>query len=198
MPALTYGQLATGDLLVFSARSPAELYLSSMELFGAFSDTVFPLVEAAGERAAAPGPVVPGARLLAHDGEAWYRALVLSAPLPGGKAEVFLLDLGSSLTVGAAELRAASPELFLHPVTAVPACLAGWEQEDAGKAAEEWGAKMAELVPEQYSEVAAEVGGRCPDSGRCTVKVAGWEAALARKPSKAELLSRMKAKAKAQ
>jgi hypothetical protein len=58
---------------------------------------VFLLVEVTDERATAPGPVGPGARLLTHEDEAWYRALVLSAPLPSGKT-----DLGSSVKVGVA------------------------------------------------------------------------------------------------
>ena len=121
----------------------------------------------------------------------------MRALLSATQAEVLLLDLGQLLTVATADLRLAPTELFWPAVTAVPSVLAGWEQEDGARAAEEWGSKMKELVPEPFAQVEAEVVGRSSE-GRCTVRVAAWEQALARKePSKAALLlMKMKAKAK--
>ena len=121
----------------------------------------------------------------------------MRALLPAARAEVLLLDLGQLLTAAAADLRLAADELFLPAVTAVPAALAGWEQEDGARVAEEWGGKMKELVPEAFAQVEAEVVGRSSE-GRCTVRVPAWEQALTRKePSKAALLiMKMRAKAK--
>ena len=89
--------------------------------------------------------MIIGSRVLAHDGDGWYRSLVRN--IDGDNVEVFILDLAALITVDASTLKVASPQLFELPIMAVPACLSGWEgEEDPAKIAEEWGEKMKELV----------------------------------------------------
>ena len=121
-----------------------------------------------------------GSRVLAHDGDGWYRAIVSSVLPDDQKAEVFLLDLATPLTVDIGSLKVASPELFDLPIMAVPVCLSGWEDEDEEKMANEWGEKMRELVPELFTEVEAEVEEQ-DSKGRWKVKVPAWEKILVRK-----------------
>ena len=124
--------------------------------------------------------VTVGSRVLAHDGDGWYRAQVSTILPDGGKAEVFLLDLATHLTVEVNSLKVASPDLFDLPIMAVPVCLSGWEGEDEEKMGEEWGEKMKELVPELFTEVEAEVVEQV-SSGKWMVKVLAWEKILVRK-----------------
>ena len=125
--------------------------------------------------------VTVGSRVLAHDGDGWYRAQVSTILPDGGKAEVFLLDLATHLTVNINSLKVASPDLFDLPIMAVPVCLSGWEGEDEEKMAEEWGEKMKELVPELFTEVEAEVVEQPASNGRWRVKVPAWEKILVKK-----------------
>ena len=145
-----------------------------------------------------------GSRVLAHDGDGWYRAQVSTILPDGGKAEVFLLDLATYLTVEIASLKVASPDLFDLPIMAVPVCLSGWEGEDEGKMAQEWGEKMKELVPELFTEVEAEVVEQA-SNGKWKVKVPAWEKILVRKSASnadnpkgkaASLMMKMKALSK--
>ena len=76
-----------------------------------------------------------GSRVLAHDGDGWYRAIVSSVLPDDQKAEVFLLDLATPHKVDIDSLKVASPELFDLPIMAVPVCLSGWEDEDEEKTA---------------------------------------------------------------
>ena len=125
--------------------------------------------------------VTIGSRVLAHDGEAWYRAQVSSILPGGGEAKVFLLDLATYLTVDIASLKVASPDLFDLPVMAVPACLSGWEGEDPVRMAEEWGEKMKVLAPdEQFTKVLVELVEQ-NINGSWKVKVPAWEKDLVRK-----------------
>ena len=48
--------------------------------------------------------VTVGSRVLAHDGDGWYRAQVSTILPDGGKAEVSLLDLATHLTVDISSL----------------------------------------------------------------------------------------------
>ena len=96
------------------------------------------------------------------------------------KADVFLLDLATTLAVSTDSLKVASPELFHLPIMAVPVCLSGWEGEDQEKMADEWGEKMKELVPELFAEVEAELVEQ-DSNGRWKVKVPAWEKILVRK-----------------
>ena len=121
-----------------------------------------------------------GSRVLAHDGDCWYRAQVSTIMPDGQNAEVFLLDLAAPLTVDINSLKVASPDLFDFPIMAVPVCLSGWDGEDREKAAEDWGEKMKELVPELFAEVEAEVVEQ-DTNGRWKVKVPAWEKTLVRK-----------------
>ena len=118
--------------------------------------------------------------MLAHDGDGWYRAQVSSVLHHEQKADVFLLDLATTLAVSIDSLKVASPELFDLPIMAVPVCLSGWEGEDQEKMADEWGEKMKELVPELFAEVEAELVER-DSKGRWKVKVPAWEKILVRK-----------------
>ena len=124
--------------------------------------------------------VAVGSRVLAHDGDGWYRAQVSSVLHHEQKADVFLLDLATTLAVGIDSLKVASPELFDLPIMAVPVCLSGWEGEDQEKMADEWGETMKELVPELFAEVEAELVER-DSKGRWKVKVPAWEKILVRK-----------------
>ena len=126
--------------------------------------------------------VTVGSRVLAHDGDGWYRAEVSTLLPDGEKAEVFLLDLATHLTVNINSLKVASHNLFDLPIMAVPVCLSGWEGEDEEKMAEEWGEKMKELVPELFTEVEAEVVEQPDSNGRWKVKVPAWEKILVQKP----------------
>ena len=121
-----------------------------------------------------------GSRVLAHDGDGWYRAQVSSVLHHEQKADVFLLDLATTLAVSIDSLKVASPELFDLPIMAVPVCLSGWEGEDQEKMADEWGEKMKELVPELFAEVEAELVEQ-DSNGRWKVKVPAWEKILVRK-----------------
>ena len=121
-----------------------------------------------------------GSRVLAHDGDGWYRAIVSSVLPDDQKAEVFLLDLATPHKVDIDSLKVASPELFDLPIMAVPVCLSGWEDEDEEKMANEWGKKMGELVPELFTEVEAVVEEQ-DSKGRWKVKVPAWEKILVRK-----------------
>jgi len=181
LPALTYGKLESGPMMVFAAASPLDLHLSTGALFEQYSDAVYPVVEKAGEKAELQKEVSVGSRVLAHDGDGWYRAKVSTILPDGGKAEVFLLDLATTLTVNINSLKVASPDLFDLPIMAVPVCLSGWEGEDEEKMAEEWGEKMKELVPELFTEVEAEVVEQ-DSNGRWKVKVPAWEKILVQKP----------------
>ena len=67
--------------------------------------------------------VIIGSRVLAHDGDGWYRSLVRN--IDGDNVEVFILDLAALITVDASTLKVASPQLFELPIMAVPARLAG-------------------------------------------------------------------------
>ena len=123
--------------------------------------------------------VIIGSRVLAHDGDGWYRSLVRN--IDGDNVEVFILDLAALITVDASTLKVASPQLFELPIMAVPACLSGWEgEEDPAKIAEEWGEKMKELVPEVFTEVDAEVVEQKSDTN-CKVRVPAWEEVLVKK-----------------
>merc|ERR1719397_339681 len=202
--ALTYGKLESGPMMVFAAASPLDLHLSTGALFEQYSDAVYPVVEEAGEKADLQKEVTVGSRVLAHDGDGWYRAQVSTILPDGGKAEVFLLDLATHLTVNINSLKVPSPDLFGLPIRAVPVCLSGWEGEDEEKMAEEWGEKMKELVPELFTEVEAEVVEQ--DSNcRWMVKVPAWEKILVRKSASnadnpkgktASLMMKMKALSK--
>jgi len=180
-PALTYGKLESGSMMVFAAASPLDLHLSTGALFEQYSDIVYPAVEDAGVKGTVQKEVTVGSRVLAHDEDCWYRALVSTIMPDGQKAEVFLLDLAASLTVDINSLKVASPDLFEFPIMAVPVCLSGWEGEDKEKAAEEWGEKMKVLVPELFAEVEVEVVEQ-DSNGRWKVKVPAWEKTLIRKP----------------
>ena len=118
--------------------------------------------------------------MLAHDGDGWYRAQVSSVLHHEQKADVFLLDLATTLAVSTDSLKVASPELFDLPIMAVPVCLSGWEGEDQEKMADEWGETMKELVPELFAEVEAELVEQ-DSNGRWKVKVPAWEKILVRK-----------------
>ena len=140
-----------------------------------------------------------GSRVLAHDGDGWYRAKVSTILPDGGKAEVFLLDLATHLTVEVNSLKVASPDLFDLPVMAVPVCLSGWEGEDEEKMVKEWGEKMKELVPEVFTEVDAEVVEQKSDT-KCKVRVPAWEEVLVKKSvfkgKAASLLMKLKSTSK--
>ena len=97
-PSLTYSELTSGTLMVFEATSPADLYFTSDTIFTVFLDTVHPAVQAASQTATVASHVVEGSLVLAHDDEAWYRAQVRRL-LPGAKAELFLLDNPSLITL---------------------------------------------------------------------------------------------------
>ena len=49
-PALTYGELESGSMMVFAAASPLDLHLSTGALFEQYSSTVYPVVEEAGAK----------------------------------------------------------------------------------------------------------------------------------------------------
>ena len=49
-PALTYGKLESGSMMVFAAASPLDLHLSTGALFEQYSSTVYPVVEEAGAK----------------------------------------------------------------------------------------------------------------------------------------------------
>ena len=189
--------LTYGTLMVFAANSPVDIYLSSLEMFSEYQEKIHPVVPEAGEKGGVVATVTRSARVVAWDGEAWYRAEVRNI-LPQDKVEVFLLDLGSSLQVEARDLRRTSPDLFFPPVTSVPACLAGWEQEDRAKVAEKWGSRMEELVPEMFCDLEVEVVGNSVSPVRYSVNVASWEGSLGRKKEKQSkatmLMARLKAK----
>ena len=53
LPALTYGKLESGPMMVFAAASPLDLHLSTGALFEQYSDSVYPVVEEAGEKGTA-------------------------------------------------------------------------------------------------------------------------------------------------
>ena len=198
-PPLTYEKLSSGILMVFEATSPADIYFTSDAIFTVFLDTVHPAVQAASLTAAVASHVVEGSLVLAHDGEAWYRAQVRRL-LPGDKAELFLLDNPGSLhTLEVSGLRTGDTEVFLLPVTAVPAVISGWEDEDRAGVKEEWGARLRQLVEElPEASVEVEVVSCCPATGRTSVRVPSWEDKLVRKGSSnaAKMLMKMKAKAK--
>merc|ERR1719430_92054 len=94
-PALTYGKLESGSMMVFAAASPLDLHLSTGALFEQYSGSVYPVIEEAGEKGAVQKEVTVGSRVLAHDEDCWYRALVSTIMPDGLKAEVFLLDLAA-------------------------------------------------------------------------------------------------------
>ena len=96
------------------------------------------------------------------------------------KADVFLLDLATTLAVSTDSLKVASPELFDLPIMAVPVCLSGWEGEDQKKMTVEWEEKIKVLVPELFTEVEAEVVEQ-NSNGKWEVKVPAWEKFLVRK-----------------
>jgi len=200
-PALTYGKLESGPMMVFAAASPLDLHFSTGALFEQYSDAVYPVVEEAGEKADLQKEVTVGSRVLAHDGDGWYRAQVSSILPDGGKAEVFLLDLATTLTVNINSLKVAPPDLFDLPIMAVPVCLSGWEGEDEEKMAEEWGEKMKELVPELFTEVEAELVEQPASNERWKVKVPAWEEILVKKSASnkgkaASLMMKMKSSLK--
>ena len=58
LPALTYGKLESGPMMVFAAASPLDLHLSTGALFEQYSDTVYPVVEEAGEKGTALKEVI--------------------------------------------------------------------------------------------------------------------------------------------
>jgi len=122
-PPLSYGKLESGPMMVFAAASPVDLYLSTGALFSQYSDIVHGVVEKAGEDGAVENEVIIGSRVLAHDGDAWYRSLVRN--IDGDNVEVFILDLAALISVDASTLKVASPQLFELPIMAVPACLSG-------------------------------------------------------------------------
>merc|ERR1712013_582672 len=178
-PPLSYGKLESGPMLVFAAASPVDLYLSTGALFSQYSDIVHGVVEEAGEDGTVEKEVIIGSRVLAHDGDAWYRSLVRN--IDGDNVDVFILDLAALISVDASTLKVASPQLFELPIMAVPVCLSGWEgEEDPAKIAEEWGEKMKELVPEVFTEVDAEVVEQKSDT-KCKVRVPAWEEVLVKK-----------------
>jgi len=179
-PVLTYGKLESGSMMVFAATSPLDLYLSTGALFEQYSSAVYPVVEEAGAKGVIQKEVEVGSRVLAHDGDGWYRAQVSSVLPQGHKAEVFLLDLATPLTVDIDSLKVASPELFDLPIMAVPVCLSGWEGEDQKKMTVEWEEKIKVLVPELFTEVEAEVVEQ-NSNGKWEVKVPAWEKFLVRK-----------------
>ena len=198
VPPLTYEKLSSGTLMVFEATSPADIYFTSEAIFTVFLDTVHPAVQAASLTAAVASHVVEGSLVLARVDEAWYRAQVRRL-LPGAKAELFLLDNPSLITLEVSELRTGAAEVFLLPVTAVPAVISGWEDEDRAGLKEEWGAKMMQLGEElAEASVEVEVVSCCPATGRTSVRVPSWEDKLVRKGSSnaAKMLMKMKAKAK--
>jgi len=197
-PPLSYGKLESGPMMVFAAASPVDLYLSSGALFSQYSDIVHGVVEEAGEDGTVEKEVIIGSRVLAHDGDGWYRSLVRN--IDGDNVEVFILDLAALITVDASTLKVASPQLFELPIMAVPACLSGWEgEEDPAKMAEEWGEKMKELVPEVFTEVDAEVVEQKSDT-KCKVRVPAWEEVLVKKSvskgKAASLLMKLKSTSK--
>ena len=49
-PALTYGELESGSMMVFAAASPLDIHLSTGALFEQYSSTVYPVVEEAGAK----------------------------------------------------------------------------------------------------------------------------------------------------
>ena len=53
LPALTYGKLESGPMMVFAAASPLDLHLSTGALFEQYSDSVYPVVEEAGHKGTA-------------------------------------------------------------------------------------------------------------------------------------------------
>ena len=53
LPALTYGKLESGPMMVFAAASPLDLHLSTGALFEQYSDSVYPVVEEAGGKGTA-------------------------------------------------------------------------------------------------------------------------------------------------
>merc|ERR1712013_742784 len=130
-PPLSYGKLESGPMMVFAAASPVDLYLSSGALFSQYSDIVHGVVEEAGEDGTVEKEVIIGSRVLAHDGDGWYRSLVRN--IDGDNVEVFILDLAALITVDASTLKVASPQLFELPIVAVPVCLSGWEGEEDPK-----------------------------------------------------------------
>jgi len=197
-PPLSYGKLESGPMMVFAAASPVDLYLSTGALFSQYSDIVHGVVEEAGEDGTVEKEVIIGSRVLAHDGDGWYRSLVRN--IDGDNVEVFILDLAALITVDASTLKVASPQLFELPIMAVPACLSGWEgEEDPAKMAEEWGEKMKELVPEVFTEVDAEVVEQKSDT-KCKVRVPAWEEVLVKKSvskgKAASLLMKLKSTSK--
>lgn len=173
--ALTYGEVNTGPqtVMVCSGISPVQIYITTISLFGLFSNTIFPAVEAAAEAAESVTKVAVGDYVLAHDGEAWYRAEVKQLESET-EASVFLLDIGSYLSAQQAQLKRSNPEVFLHPIVAVPAVIMGWEKEDRGNAEKEWGDKMKELVGEPFTELEVEVVESHTNTGRCVIKVPAW------------------------
>ena len=73
---LTYGTLCTGTLMVFAANSPVDFYLSSLDMFSEYQEKIHPVVQEAGEKGGVVATVTRSARVVAWDGEAWYRAEV--------------------------------------------------------------------------------------------------------------------------
>ena len=57
-PALTYGKLSSGTMVVIAAASPVDIHLSTGALFDQFTEVVFPLVEEAGDKGVVQEEVV--------------------------------------------------------------------------------------------------------------------------------------------
>ena len=173
-------------LVMLSARSPVEIYMTTVDKFQSFLETQYDILERDSDYVHIPKPhqvylvVVSGL---------WHRAEVIQAYREDGKILIKLLDFPKVLEVEGCQLRQAPKAAVEIPLMAVKCaldCFYG-KEEEAIKQVEKFG-----YLPKDYNPHDGEVLG-CQD-GLTRVKIPDIESKLMEvtKSNREPLLMRLK------